>query len=70
MTESKSNEFACLLRLLRKGSGLKNRDFAKKCGTTAVQIWRWETGVCQPTIEAADRILRKFGKTLTLGDGR
>lgn len=64
---NKSSEFARKLRDARLRSGLKSKEFAAMCGTSTVNLWRWENGSRTPSIDRADAILRKLGLTISLG---
>lgn len=63
----KRSPFGELIHNARISSGLSNKEFAALCGTSTVQLWRWENGHRTPTIGAAASVLRRLGKTMTIG---
>ncbi len=64
-----SREFANILRTARIESGLTNQAFADKLGTSTAVVWRYEQCDHTPNIETVDRMLKKLGKTMTIGKG-
>lgn len=66
-TDKAEREFAEIITDAHRKSGLSNKAFAALCGTSTVQLWRWENGHRTPTIGAAASVLRRLGKTMTIG---
>ena len=66
-TDNAVREFAEIITDAHRKSGLSNKEFAALCGTSTVQLWRWENGYITPTIGAAASVLRRLGKTMTIG---
>ena len=66
-TDKSEREFAKIITDAHRKSGLSNKAFAALCGTSTVQLWRWENGHRTPTIGAAASVLKRLGKTMTIG---
>ena len=52
------------LRDTRKSQGLTQEDLAKKVGTDARTIWRWENGKTNPSWEMISRISDELDVTI------
>lgn len=65
--KTRSSRFGEILKNARLKSGLTNNQFAVMLKMSYATIWRYENGERTPTLETADRILRKLGRTMTIG---
>ena len=67
--QTRSTSFCEIIKDARVKSGLTNKQFAALLKLPYVTIWRYETGERTPTLETAERILKKLGLTMTIGKG-
>jgi DNA-binding XRE family transcriptional regulator len=54
------------LKTWREGAGLTQKEAAKLCDVPWRSWWRWEAGRVEPSLEAADKIIRGTGGKVTL----
>lgn len=66
-TDKAERKFAEIITDAHRKSGLSNKEFAALCGTSTVQLWRWENGSSGPSMELANKVLKALGLTMTLG---
>lgn len=62
-----STRFGELLKAARLKSGLTNEQFAALLQLPYVTIWRYENNKRTPTLNNAERILKKLGLTMVIG---
>lgn len=52
------------IKMLRKRSGLTQKDVAMCVGVSQVSVWRWEHGLSLPTASKLPTIAKMFGCTV------
>lgn len=62
-----STRFGEIIKDARLKSGLTNEQFAALLQLPYVTIWRYENNKRTPTLNNAERILKKLGVTMTIG---
>lgn len=65
--QTRSARFGEILKDARLKSGLTNEQFAALLQLPYVTIWRYENNKRTPTLNNAERILKKLGVTMTIG---
>ncbi len=58
-----------MLTLVRERTkrGLNLREAAEICKVSSATYWKWENGICTPSIENADNLLKAFGTSMMIG---
>lgn len=67
--KTRSTHFGEIIKDAHIKSGLTNAQFAALLKLPYVTIWRYENGEKTPTLDNAERILKKLGVTMTIGKG-
>lgn len=65
--QTRGSEFGEMLKDARLKSGLTNEAFAAMLKLPYATLYRYENGWFIPTLDKADRILKKLGLSLTIG---
>lgn len=63
------NRFALILVRERTKRGITQEEAAELCGITPATYSRWENLKRTPSIKRAERVLKAFGISMTLGAG-
>jgi transcriptional regulator with XRE-family HTH domain len=60
-------DLGTLLRQLRKATGKSMRTVAELVGIAPGTLYNWEAGKSWPLVSTLDRLLRFYGKTVSIG---